>query len=134
MLKRPGKPSIGLGGPTPTASSKIGPGLPVAAGKDALEEALSSAPYPTKESRVPQTRSVIAEIHTRSFKITGTVHVSLESYRGRLTDRLNLAGQHFIPVTDAKVVVRQGPSKKAKHVDCIILNSMDIEAVIPIEE
>ena len=79
-----------------------------------------------------ETRTVLAEVHSSLFKIVGNIHVSTESYRGRLTDRLNVGTHRFIPITEAKLTPRAGG--KARSVDCIIVNAEDIKAAIPLEE
>lgn len=83
-------------------------------------------------------KAVKAEIHTRDFKVVGTMHLPPESYHGRLSDKLNKKGvPNFIPVTQAKVWSKQDGkivAKKPREVECIIVNSQSIEAAIPLEE
>lgn len=80
---------------------------------------------------------VKAEIHTRDFKIVGAVHLSSESYRSRLSDRLNTESSSFIPVTQAKIWRKESGKitvKKPREVECIIVSARSIEATIPLEE
>ncbi len=79
-----------------------------------------------------ETREVLAEIHTSEFKIIGNVHVSMESYRGRLVDRLNMDGHRFIPITGARLTPIEGGEDRV--VDVILVNADDVTSAIPIEE
>ena len=76
-----------------------------------------------------------AEIFTSNFRVVGHVVLSSESYRGRLSDRLNHPKHPFLPVTEARLWSRDGGSQaEPRELDCVILNTADIEAILPLVE
>lgn len=47
-------------------------------------------------------------VETERYRFTGTVHLSVEGYRSRLTDHLNAGEHEFIALTDVEVVPLDG--------------------------
>lgn len=52
-------------------------------------------------------------VETERYRFTGTVRLSVEGYRSRLTEHLNAGEHEFIALTDVEVVVldESGPAR-----------------------
>jgi hypothetical protein len=56
-------------------------------------------------------------VETERYRFTGTVHLSTEGYRSRLTDHLNAGEHEFIALTDVEIVPLDGapPAEPSRH-------------------
>jgi hypothetical protein len=54
-------------------------------------------------------------VETERYRFTGTVRLSAEGYRSRLTEHLNAGEHEFIALTDVDVVPLGGGSTPSRH-------------------
>jgi len=50
-------------------------------------------------------------VETQHYRLIGTVRLSVEGYRSRLTDHLNAGEREFLALTDVEIVSLDDPSR-----------------------
>jgi hypothetical protein len=54
-------------------------------------------------------------VETEHYRLVGTVHLSAEGYRSRLTDHLNAGDREFLALTDVEMASLDDPSRPHTH-------------------
>jgi hypothetical protein len=50
-------------------------------------------------------------VETERYRLVGTVHLSAEGYRSRLTDHLNAGEREFLALTDVEIASLDDPTR-----------------------
>ena len=54
-------------------------------------------------------------VETARYRLVGTVRLSAEGFRSRLTDHLNAGEHEFIALTDVEIAPLDDPASPARH-------------------
>jgi hypothetical protein len=71
-------------------------------------------------------------LETGRHRIRGTVHLSRDGYRSRITDMLNASERDFLPLTDATVEPLDGRGSTQAHTFLAVQRS-HIVIVVPLD-
>jgi hypothetical protein len=71
-------------------------------------------------------------LETERHRIRGTVHLSRDGYRSRVSDLLNASERDFLPLTDATVEALQGGGAPQTH-GFLAVQRRHIVLVVPLD-
>jgi hypothetical protein len=86
---------------------------------------------PADDSDVEHRRQRIL-LETERHRIRGTVHLSRDGYRSRITDLLNASERDFLPLTDATVEALDGGEGPQTHAFMAVQRS-HVVFVVPLD-
>jgi hypothetical protein len=92
---------------------------------------LNTREHPADDSGVEHRRQRIL-LETARHRIRGTVHLSRDGYRSRISDLLNASERDFLPLTDATVEPLDGGEGPQAHAFLAVQRS-HVVFVVPLE-